>query len=77
MITIQTAQVYSMNGAMAYQIEYSNGTSVRAVESRGQIIRTEHKTSNGWKQVGRAYTVGHSKNRNGERIKSAAVAFCL
>ena len=76
MITIQNAQVYSTQGSMAYQIDYSNGTSVRAVESRGQIIRNEHKTPAGWKQAGKAYKVDHSKRRQGERIKATAMEFC-
>ena len=76
MITIQNAQVYSTQGSMAYQIEYSNGTSIRAVESRGQIIRNEYKTPAGWKQAGKAYKVDHSKRRQGERIKATAMEFC-
>ena len=76
MITIQSAQVYSMQGSMAYQIDYSNGASVRAVESRGQIIRNEYKTPAGWKQAGKTYVVNHNKRRQGERIKAAAVEFC-
>ena len=76
MITIQNAQVYSTQGSMAYQIDYSNGTSVRAVESRGQIIRNEYKIQAGWKQAGKAYKVDHSKRRQGERIKAAAMEFC-
>ena len=76
MITIQSAQVYSTQGSMAYQIDYSNGTSVRAVESRGQIIRNEYKTTAGWKQAGKAYVVDHSKRRQGEKIKAAAMEFC-
>jgi hypothetical protein len=48
----------------------------RAVESRGQIIRNEYKTPAGWRQAGKAYKVDHSKRRQGERIKAAAVEFC-
>jgi hypothetical protein len=76
MITIQNAQVYSTKGEMAYQIDYSNGTSVRAVESNGQIIRNEVKTANGWKQAGKAYRVENSKTRQAERVKAAAMEFC-
>ena len=76
MITIQNVQVYSTHGSMAYQIDYSNGTSVRAVESRGQIIRNEFKAGGEWKQAGKAYKVDHSKTRQGERVKAAAVNLC-
>ena len=76
MITIKNAQVYSTHGAIAYQIDYSNGTSVRSVESPGQIIRNEFKAGGEWKQAGKSYKVGYSKTRQGERIKVAAVEFC-
>ena len=76
MITIKNASIYSTQGSIAYQIDYSNGTSVRAVESRGQIIRNEYDTPTGWKQAGKAYKVDHSKRRQGERIKAAAMEFC-
>jgi hypothetical protein len=76
MVTIQSAQIYSSQGEMAYQIEYSDGTTVRAVEAPGHIIRCEHKTANGWKATCKPYVVSHSKVRNGERIKAAAQAFC-
>ena len=77
MVNITNAQVYSANGAMVYQIDYSNGTSVRAVESRGQIIRNEYKTAQGWKQAGKEYKVDHSKHRQAEKIKAAAIATLL
>ena len=76
MITVQSAQIYSTQGSMAYQINYSNGTSVRAVESRSQISRNEYRTLSGWKQAGKAYKIDHSKCRQGERIKAAAIEFC-
>jgi hypothetical protein len=47
MVTIQSAQVYSTKGEMAYQINYSNGVSVRAVESADRFIRKE------WEDAGR------------------------
>lgn len=77
MVTIQNAQVYSAKGEMAYQIDYSNGTSVRAVESRGNIIRNEYLAADGgWEQAGKSYKVDHSKTRQAERVKAAAVNFC-
>ena len=75
MIQITSAQIYSMKGEMAYQIDYSNGACIRAVESK-QIIRNEIKTASGWRQAGKAYRVEHSKTRQAERIKSAAIEFC-
>lgn len=75
MITIQAAQIYSTQGEMAYQIEYSDGTTIRAVEAPGQIIRCEYKTAKGWKATCKPYVVNHSKVRNGERLKAAAIAF--
>lgn len=76
MITVQNAQVYSTQGEMAYEIKYSDGTVVRAVESSGNIIRAEYKTASGWKLTHKPYVVKHSKVRNAERIKAAAQAFC-
>lgn len=76
MITVRNAQVYSMQGSIAYQLDYSDGTSVRAVESVGQIIRNEYKTPTGWKQAGKTYKVNHSKTRQGERVKAMALALC-
>lgn len=74
MVTIQDASIYSLNGEIAYQIDYSEGTSVRAVEAPGRIVRNEHKTSTGW--VGtKPYKVTRDNRRNGERIKALVVAF--
>ena len=75
MIQITNATIYSTKGEMAYQIDYSNGTSIRAVESN-QIIRNERKTAEGWKQAGKAYRVEHSKTRQAEKVKAAAIEFC-
>jgi hypothetical protein len=78
MVTIKSASVYSINGgaAMAYQIDYSEGTSIRVVEEPGQIIRNEYKTADGWTQSGKSYIVRHNRARQGERIKAKAIAFC-
>jgi len=75
MIHITNATIYSTKGEMAYQIDYSDGTSIRAVESN-RIIRKEHKTAEGWKQAGKAYRVEHSKTRQAEKVKAAAIEFC-
>jgi len=76
MIQITNATIYSTKGEMAYQIDYSNGTSVRAVESTGQIIRKEFKAATGWKQVGKPYKVNHNRKRQAERIKDQAAKLC-
>lgn len=77
MVTIQNASVYSINNgtAIAYQIDYSEGTSIRVVEEPGQIIRNEYKTAEGWKQSGKPYIVRKNKKRQGERIIEKAKAF--
>jgi hypothetical protein len=77
MVTIQNASVYSINNgtAMAYQIDYSEGTSVRVVEEPSKIIRNEYKTAEGWKQSGKAYIVRKDKKRQGERIIEKVKAF--
>lgn len=54
---------------MAYSIEYSDGTTVRAVES-GNTIRKEYKSGAEWKLSGKAYVVDRSKTRAAERIKA-------
>ena len=77
MVTIQNAQVYTTTaGELAYQIDYSTGTSVRAVESRDRIIRNEYKTPAGWKQAGVAYKVVSNKMRQAERVKADVIKFC-
>lgn len=76
MIKIQGAQIYSTQGCMAYQVDYSDGTSVRAIECPGHIIRKEYKAQSGWQQSGKAYKIEHNKHRQGERIKAAAISFC-
>jgi hypothetical protein len=76
MITIQNAQVYSAQGEIAYQVDYSDGTKVRAVESKGSIIRKEWLKNSTWTAVGKPYVVNHSKVRDAEKIKAAAIKFC-
>jgi len=74
MVTIQDASIYSLNGEIAYQIDYSEGTIVRAVEAPGRIIRTEHKTATGWAGT-KPYNVTRDNRRNGERIKASVIDF--
>lgn len=77
MITVTNASHYSINKAseMAYEIEYSDGTKVRAVESVGNTIRREYKDGTEWKMAGKSYVVDHSKNRQAEKIKATVLAF--
>lgn len=72
-VTIANAAVYSINkGAeIAYQIDYSEGTQVRAVVSAGGWIRKEYKVNGEWKLSGKPYIVNHDKKRHGERIIAA------
>lgn len=74
MITITNAATYSTKGEMAYQLTYSEGTQVRAVEGSG-IIRKEHKKNGVWVLTGKAYVVDHSKPRAAEQIKKQALDF--
>jgi hypothetical protein len=67
MITITNASRYSTKGAIAHQVDYSDGTSVRAVEGDG-MIRAEYLSNGAWKQSGKAYVVTSDKRRNAERI---------
>ena len=76
MITVSNATKYSVKGEMAYQLAYSDGTSVRAVESKGNIIRMEYKKENGeWAQSGKTYVIQHNRQRNAERIKAEVTEF--
>ena len=74
MIVVVNASIYGTNGAVAYQVEYSDGCTVRAVEGVG-IIRHEHLMGGIWVQIGKAYKVDHNKKRQAERIKMAAKEF--
>ena len=71
MITILNASIYSMkqNTEMAYEIEYSDGSFVRAVISTDKIIRREFKNNIGeWVAIGKPYVIRHDVKRNAERI---------
>jgi hypothetical protein len=75
MITIENASIYSTNGEMAYQINYSDGTIIRAVESPNRYIRNEYLKNGEWVQSGKPYIVSHNKHRNAERTKANAINF--
>jgi len=75
MITITTAQIYSMAGEMAYEAGYSDGTAVRVVESAGGMIRKEFKRGDTWVQAGKAYIVRHNKRRQAESLKEQVSTF--
>ena len=44
-------QIYPINGGMAYQVDYSDGLKLRAVEGTG-TIRQEYEHDGAWLQVG-------------------------
>lgn len=77
MVTIIEASVYSMNKGteMAYEITYSEGTKVRAVESRDQIIRKEYLKDGKWLMSGKPYKVQHNKKRDAETIKKTVTEY--
>lgn len=76
MITVANAAKYSTaQGEMAYSITYSEGTKVRAVESKDNIIRQEVLTKGEWILAGKPYVVDHSKKRQAERIKASVLKF--
>lgn len=77
MITITNATIYSINKAteMAYEVEYSEGTVVRAVESKDKIIRKEFKKNGEWVLSGKAYIVNNDKKRQAERLKDTVIEF--
>lgn len=76
MITIVRTARYSINKAaeMAYEIEYSNGAKVRAVQSKDRIIRKEYSRDGVWVQSGKAYVVAHNKKRHAEWMKATVEA---
>jgi len=76
MITVKNTSRYSMSGAseMAYQIEYSDGTKVRAVESVGRIIRRECMLAGAWVLAGKPYVIVANKKRQAEKIKAIVEA---
>ena len=69
MITVQAATTYSMNQAteMAFEVEYSDGTKVRAVTSKTGFIRKEWKKGESWVLSGKPYMVEANKKRAAER----------
>jgi hypothetical protein len=75
MITATNHSMYSINrGAeMAYQIDYSEGSQVRAVVSKDKIIRKEFKTNGEWKQAGKSYVVSSNKKRQAEKICKSVI----
>lgn len=76
MIQVTDAEIYGTKGAIAYEVTYSDGTKVRAVQERDGWIRKEFKTAAGeWKLSGAPYKVEHSKKRAAERIKKTAQEF--
>lgn len=79
MYVLTNASIYSTNGDMAYQLTYTNEHNdiwnVRAVESKGNIIRKEYLDGNEWKECGKPYIVTKNKKRNAEKIKDAAIKF--
>jgi hypothetical protein len=76
MITIKSAQVYSTHNEMAYLIEYTDGTQVRAVEAKDKIIRCEYLKNGLWVTTSKPYVITSSKVRNAEKIKNSAIDFC-
>lgn len=75
MVTIiSTAVVILSATETAYQIVYSEGTQVRAVESADGWIRKEWLKKGVWTLVGKPYVVKSSKGRNAERIRDIVKA---
>lgn len=76
MITVQTTQSYSIKNAseMAFEIEYTDGTKVRAVESKDRFIRKEWLKNGSWVQVGKPYIISKDKSRAAESIKKTVMA---
>lgn len=70
MITVVNARIYTMNSCseIAHEMEYSEGTIVRAVVSTNQFIRKEWKDNGVWKMVGKPYIVSKDKKRAAEKI---------
>jgi len=71
MITIANASVYSINKGteLAYELVYSDGGVVRAVDSSNGTIRKEYLCKGEWKLSGKPYIVARNKQRQAERIK--------
>ncbi len=76
MISIADAQQYSIGAEIVYQIEYSDGTKVRAIESPSAIIRRQYLNGGEWVECGKNYTADRAVwNRAAERIKAEVLAF--
>lgn len=75
MVTVQNAMIYSANGEMCYELQYSEGTIIRAVESAGKFIRNEYKVGDAWVASGKPYIVSNDKRRNAEVIRDKVKAF--
>lgn len=75
-VTVTNAYTASINNAteVAHVVEWSDGTTVRAVVGAG-MIRKEYKQGQEWKQSGKPYTVRHDRKRQGERIVERCKAF--
>lgn len=72
-VTVAAASSYSINGAseVCYQVDYSDGTQVRAVFSAGGWARKEYKDAAGqWRQSGRPYIVRADKRRQAESLRA-------
>ena len=56
-------QIYPTNGELAYQVDYSDGLKLRAVEGNG-TIRQEYEHDGAWLQVGES---------DAERMKASVI----
>lgn len=74
MVKIKNAQIYSSKGNMCFQIEYSEGTKVRAVESKG-LISKEYFKNGEWVISGKPYIVAKNLKRNAEKIRESVKSF--
>lgn len=74
-VEIVNASIYSIEGGMAHQIDYSEGTKVRAVVMRDGWIRKEYKKGEAWVLVGKPYVVKRDKKRDAEKLVEIAKAF--
>jgi hypothetical protein len=72
-VNITNVAKYTTKGDMAYEITYSEGTKVRAVESKGNTIRKEAMVEGEWQIVGKPYVVDHNKKRAAEQIKQTVL----
>lgn len=71
MVTVINASIYSINqnAALAYELEYDEGTKVRAVVTKDGWIYKEGKLKGeAWKAAGEKYRVKANAKRQGERM---------